>query len=394
LYQKYCTSRKQKKDLEDEPKTVALAIQLLQEICLEEPTWNINKFANLLSMLYSFCSMSEIVTEILTPLLLSYVSSVSYLKCILVELHKLIDSHDFSTTTDLAIVLEILAVYLINSKHISKYTVDELIHLITNLKECFSEFYKNNELVYYKHYMIFFGLNNGNSYQLNVLEITGAFMILYQNKLANINEEYTDFHKEHILRYLFLKCTKEQYIKYTSEMITSYGKFFEWFNVTEICNNIIRLTFETCCLCLEFPDIGCLNNVSFLIHCLIQFLEQMQNSNKSKLFHQSACKSLNSHIVIFEPSIECTAIANAYSNLLKEWKNSNTNFETYLNTLRQFSSSCTKKVEQLKKFNGQHSPIAIKLWLAYNIINSVIHDNVNLENENHINKLGEYLKTL
>ncbi|XP_011505706.1 PREDICTED: uncharacterized protein LOC105368395 [Ceratosolen solmsi marchali] len=391
FYQKWSATRKEKKEPNREkPNTVALVIKVLQEICLEKPAWAINKFAHLLMSLKEDCFfMVETVKEILTPLLLLSANSEVYLKATLVELDKLIGKYDFNQTPDLATILEVIAVHLLNSNDIRKDTVDILIAVIFKLQRCFTDFDKSSEHVYSNYYMIMLGLSNGNADALNLLDIIGIFASLYRSKISIAKENDVALDKEHLLRYLLLKCTKQRYRKYTNEIIASCGQFLQWPSTTDIFNNIIRLTFETCLLCLEFPHIGCLSNISFLINCLIAFLAR--RLRKREVDTRAIYKSLNSHIRIFEASVKCTAIANDYAELLDDWRSPVKECSDYLISLKLFSRNCERKDKEMNSFGGQHSPIAIKFLLGYNIVNWIIHDNESMEIENFIKQLDVYL---
>lgn len=381
----------------ERPKAVKLVVRVLQEIGLNSLDWNANKFSHLLQMLYSFCEIPEIVSEIFIPFLVSAGRfHPIYLKHTLVELHKVVAKlESVELRTNLINALEKQADYLLRDNRISRYTADELLTLIAQLLEhmIFKDpactlTYKSIESIYTKIFL-------QKIVWINVSRLgdtIGLYTSRHQSKLTDPRVYPEHLIAEDTLRHLYLKYTKKQYMDVADELMQKPTSWLKWKSHAETCDNIIRLTLETCLLCLEYPEVGSPDSISFLLRCLVEFLGAVptsKNSGKREQFHRELCASLNKHAAILKDGIEHTAIADAYSELLKGFRESHS-LATHLTALEQFASGCMQEYEKLRIFEGPHSPRAIGVWLAHDIVVAALDEDTNPED--YMRKLGKYFE--
>ncbi|XP_003428085.1 uncharacterized protein LOC100679965 [Nasonia vitripennis] len=378
------------------PQTVTLAVRILQDICLEGPGWNASKFSGLLQSFYTFCKVSEIVNEVFIPFLFSDACSFIYLKYTLLELQKLVGRFEKGEISrDLILAFRFQGQKLLTSNHISRYIIDELLTMISNLSDHllsapehimgyleFLELYEFDDLMC----EIFMQLP-GNSFSISI----GRYTNLHQAMLASDVTRYPiHVADDNVLRHMLLNCTKKQYLTYARELIrlpsrSTLGSKSE----LEIFENLIRLTLETCLLCLEYPEIAAPDSIGFLLRCLLQLLSTVHYKEKGKSYKR-ICASLQSNVMIFKDTIEYTILGNAYLEMLKQFKGIALNLSLMIDALEQFALVCMQESDKLRIYEAPHSSLAIKLWMGYDIVRLLFEKNV--KEEEYLLKLRDYVE--
>ncbi|XP_058802862.1 uncharacterized protein LOC131674907 isoform X2 [Phymastichus coffea] len=414
------------------PASVSLVLRILQDICLDAAEWNYNKFGSFMKALYTFCSPTEFIWEIFVPFLLSDRCTIYQLYYILVELQKFIsnfntkyrvteipkiddtsstkrtDCHlqniDKNTAYILNNALIERGIWLLNSVNISRYIVSDCLSIIQSLMDHLIETYyvsQSHPVNYYSTIstpISFFIINKDIANQLHrkgaQLKVLFDSMTVGHKKMicpspTNINYPMR-LVIDDLLRFIMTKCSKKNYLEYTREMITTCNiTLRQSTSKHERCDWIVRLTFETCLLCLEFPMIAPVDSVSFLLQCLNLFLSSVINTQKK--LDQKLCDSLDKHLEIIKPVAPFTVISDAFNELVLKYAQLKNDLAAKIKALEVFALSCTAKNDKLKNYEGVHSPLGIKLYLAHGIVTMSMDENLS-HKEKYIEKLTEYLK--
>ncbi|KAL7299492.1 hypothetical protein TKK_0007729 [Trichogramma kaykai] len=390
------------------PSSVSLVIRVLREICENEPAWDPNCLAWLLQMLYEFCEPAEIVGEIFIPLLRCTPDkySTAFFKYFLVELYKLKGGYTPDCRNALIRELEIKLDYLYKSDHLWRYCREELLLLATAvLEHLFCEVEPDQPYEHldsnYLHVLQPYPTTSAEDepiYRLTLLEALGRFDQLRRSRMTEEDcEQLPDgatsySFTEDFLRYVFLKCTREQFIQYGNELLDSAGEIIDCADNSKqaYCDALVRLTFETMLFCLEFPQCTAQDSLVFLVNCLKEFLPKVQIPKKDA-FQKGICRSLDKHAIILRESVARTVVAPTYDYLIMAMDEHPLHLTHKLRALEMFSSKCRSYTEPLRTYAGSHTPLGLRLWLAHDLVQEVLDKQGN--SEIFMRKLADYFKT-
>lgn len=341
-------------------------------------------------MLYSFCEFSEVINEVLTPIISLESYPSDYVQWILVELDNVSEKFDSKINKELPFVLEKRAFNLFKSNGISKFVVDESLTLIAELRNRLLS--ADHKPVSSNYSTIFLGstVSLGENQKLCLTDNIERVMNLCREKMNNIQFS-SQLKTEDILRYLFFKCTNQQFSQYIKEITDSFGsEALNWSSKLEVYDNVIRLGFESCLLSLEYPSTGPEDNISFTIRRLYRLILELRNSKMNSNFVNEVCKSLEAHAALINPSAEQSAISKEYTVLLNSFHESNLIIDSYLTALDLFALGCVQKSSMLQNFEGSPTSLGTRLWLVHDILDKLLFEEVIAEDQ--FFKLEESLK--
>ncbi|CAB0032868.1 unnamed protein product [Trichogramma brassicae] len=406
-------NKKRLNQYRESPGSVSLVIRVLREICENEPAWDPNCLAWLLQMLYEFCEPAEIVGEIFIPLLRCTPDKygTAFFKYFLVELYKLKGGYTPDCRNALIRELEIKLDYLYRSDHLWRYCREELLLLATAvLEHLFCEVESDTPYEHldsnYLHVLQPYPTTSAEDepiYRLTLLEALGRFDQLRRSRMTEEDCELPDgassasssssySFTEDFLRYVFLKCTREQFIQYGNELLDSAGEIIDCADNSKqaYCDALVRLTFETMLFCLEFPQCTAQDSLVFLVNCLKEFLPKVQIPKKDA-FQKGICRSLDKHAIILKESVARTVVAPTYDYLIMAMDEHPLHLTHKLRALEMFSSKCRSYTEPLRTYAGPHTPLGLRLWLAHDLVQEVLDKQGN--SEIFMRKLADYFKT-
>lgn len=116
--------------------TESLAVRVLREICMDEPSWNFNKFSKLLQFYNTFCPTTEIVDKVLTSVIESDKCSVTQTKQALTEIRRFKDTYQSNSQS----LIELLAKRVLPLRRdtkLKKFEIEEPVNLAFELAEHF-----------------------------------------------------------------------------------------------------------------------------------------------------------------------------------------------------------------------------------------------------------------
>lgn len=391
----------------NKPYSVSMVVRVLRDICLDANEWNFTKFGNLLQALNTFCSTREFIWEIFVPLLLSDRCTPYHLHYILIEMKNIkgklkpedVDCQDADTAVYDALIKR--GIWLLNARDISRYIVNDCQNIIEYLINYLTTGGLVKPTYTSMYYRLFLSIPDNDQllmkcplwYNVGLINSSHQAMtysLFAKNDHSIPNENIVALSIEDVIRFIMTMCTKRHYLVYAREIVTSAELIFRKFvTKADRCDLIIRLTLEACLLCFEFPMIAAPDSVSFLLRCLQLFLSSIMNTQKK--LNGKLCKSLEVHLEIFKYTVPRTIVSEAFNELMDKCQESNNDVAVRIQAIEAFALCCTNHNDKLKTYEGPNSPLAIKLYLAYDILCMAVDEKRSCEEE-YVKKLIDFLK--
>ncbi|KAJ8684115.1 hypothetical protein QAD02_019907, partial [Eretmocerus hayati] len=357
---------------------IPMAAQVIQNIIVQKAHLDVEKFTCFLNTLFSVSFVPEILNEVSTCFLVTQPCYPKFLAYVFQQLEHLKIEDYPVMSMDFIKALEWNAICILKTNDVSKYTIDEILSSIilwaekllnTKSTDTFESLDSN-----YQDVLISFSSLRVEKTVSLVDKISRVESLLQVQLPAFIDYSKNNRVKEAIIRFLLLKCTRNQYCDYLDEMIKSQDQILKCTSKLDVCDKVIHSTIEACLLSLEFPKTNPPHTVSFLIQCLTHSLPLIPVSKRKQKFCAGLCAILYKNIQILELSIKCTKISDAYTKLMNQLREHTSDFKVYMEALNCFAHECMHESENLRVFKGQHSSDSFRILQGYNLINDLLND--------------------